>query len=79
VFFERLDALWTRSGDAMTARPAVQVRLEERVGERPLVTLRLPGGERVARLRAAEARDLAVRLLEVAHVARVGRPRRATR
>jgi hypothetical protein len=55
---------------------AVEVGLEERVGER-LVTLRLAGGEEIARLRAAEARDLAVRLLEMAHTARVGRLRRA--
>jgi hypothetical protein len=54
----------------------VEVGLEERAAER-LVTLRLAGGEEVARLRAAEARDLAVRLLEMAHVARVGRLRRA--
>jgi hypothetical protein len=59
-------------------RYAVEVGLDERVGER-LVMLRLAGGEEVARLRPAEARDLAVRLLEAAHVARVRRRREGAR
>ena len=69
-----MDALWTRSGGAMRGDSVVEVRLEDRA-----VVLRLRGGEVVARLQPAEARDLAVRLLEAAHVARVRRRREAAR